>query len=72
MPPTRTSPLAPSPTRAAIARAMDARDISGRELARRTGTTPAQVTEFLAGRRDPTISTVERWMRELNLIVTLP
>ncbi len=44
----------------AIARAMDRRGITRAELARRLGTTPANITQLLRGRRNMTLKSLAR------------
>lgn len=56
--------------RDAIAAALAESGLSQRELARRAGTTHSQLSEYLSGKRDPNVSTVEAWMQQLDLDIT--
>ncbi len=51
----------------AIARAMDRRGITRAELARRLGTTPANVTQLLRGRRNMTLKSLARVAAALGM-----
>jgi predicted transcriptional regulator len=50
-----------------IQRVMDERGTTQTELAEATGTQQRQVSEFLARKLDPRLSTVEAWMTYLGI-----
>ena len=69
MPPLHTFDTTDTDLRRLIARAMREQGVTQTALAEASGTTQHAVSTYLAGKTDPRVSTVERWMTALGITI---